>query len=45
MLRQELKLMPADVLGSAAFKPVKNDMTGNIKAGPPRDRAIWRDTQ
>lgn len=35
----------ADVLGSAAFKPVKNDMTGNIKVGPPTDRDIRRDTQ
>jgi hypothetical protein len=26
-----MKLIGADVLGSAAFKPVKNDMTGNIK--------------
>lgn len=26
-----MELMRVDVLGSAAFKPVKNDMVGNIK--------------
>lgn len=36
-----------DVLGSAAFKPVKSDMQGNIKVSPNATHHPWngKDTQ